>query len=120
MRDIRACNDSLGTRVMVFQRGKNVIILVLMISPPTPTLLSLLSSRLVHLETTHSKSMRFYGCSSHNACICPSIYKWGNWCLITVTCEVHCLNGGRCTSPEECECPVGYTGDRCQTGMNIV
>jgi hypothetical protein len=29
-------------------------------------------------------------------------------------CSLGCLNGGRCVSTDECECPGGFHGDRCQ------
>lgn len=32
--------------------------------------------------------------------------------------SIECLNGGQCVNGR-CECPPGYTGDRCQTKVNI-
>ena len=28
-----------------------------------------------------------------------------------------CENGGTCTAPNTCDCPEGYSGGQCQTGM---
>ena len=30
-------------------------------------------------------------------------------------CGASCLNGGGCVGPNECDCPSGWTGNRCQT-----
>ena len=30
-----------------------------------------------------------------------------------------CANGGLCVDPDVCSCPDGYTGARCQTGIDI-
>ncbi|ROT71042.1 hypothetical protein C7M84_010654 [Penaeus vannamei] len=29
-------------------------------------------------------------------------------------CQAPCLNGGSCVAPEECHCPPGFAGERCQ------
>lgn len=37
------------------------------------------------------------------------------------SCDTVCLNGGSCTTSStnrKCSCPPGYSGDRCQHGMN--
>ena len=31
-----------------------------------------------------------------------------------------CANGGLCVDPDVCSCPDGYTGARCQTGIDIL
>ncbi|XP_060594397.1 notch homolog 2 N-terminal-like protein A isoform X4 [Ruditapes philippinarum] len=35
-------------------------------------------------------------------------------CYGSVTCE----NGGTCTSPDECSCTEGFTGQRCETEVS--
>ena len=38
---------------------------------------------------------------------------------LTAQCTFSCLHGGKCTSPNKCSCPRGYSGSRCQTGKTI-
>jgi len=35
---------------------------------------------------------------------------------VAVSCYPACQHGGRCTSPNQCICPPGYTGSYCQLG----
>ena len=40
------------------------------------------------------------------------IFNW--FCFISAICITGCLNGGTCTSPNTCSCPLGqYTGPSC-------
>ena len=32
-------------------------------------------------------------------------------------CNPECQNGGVCSQPDVCDCPAGYSGDRCETRM---
>jgi hypothetical protein len=34
--------------------------------------------------------------------------------------SVICENGGTCTSPDECSCTEGFTGQRCETGILLL
>lgn len=34
----------------------------------------------------------------------------------TAVCGQPCLNGGTCLRPNQCACPLGWTGHQCQTG----
>lgn len=48
-------------------------------------------------------------------CLCPPNYT-GNFCEDIIS-DCPCLNGGTCTYIESimvCECPNGWSGDRCQ------
>ncbi|PVD35981.1 hypothetical protein C0Q70_02951 [Pomacea canaliculata] len=39
---------------------------------------------------------------------------------VAVTCRVPCQNGGTCNESGMCACPLGYTGDSCQSGMLLL
>lgn len=39
---------------------------------------------------------------------------------IAAVCSPGCRNGGSCASPNRCNCPSGWTGGYCQTGMTSI
>ena len=39
--------------------------------------------------------------------------------LHVAICRPGCMNGGLCVRPNTCNCPAGWRGTRCQTGINI-
>lgn len=52
----------------------------------------------------------------------PSGHIWYCMCfgfIYTVVCNRHCQNGGKCASPDECECLAGWTGPSCETGERV-
>jgi len=50
-------------------------------------------------------------------CKCDSALYKGDLCQIRIvhSCGSKCLNGGSCFGANECLCPPGYAGERCQT-----
>lgn len=38
---------------------------------------------------------------------------------LTAVCGQPCVNGGTCSRPNQCACPIGWTGPQCQTGEHI-
>ncbi|XP_058459484.1 epidermal growth factor-like protein 7 [Malaya genurostris] len=38
-------------------------------------------------------------------------------CLSPI-CRSECRNGGRCTAPDTCSCPAGFTGSQCEEDIN--
>ncbi|XP_047661349.1 epidermal growth factor-like protein 7 isoform X2 [Tachysurus fulvidraco] len=47
-------------------------------------------------------------------CVCAGVYVY----VSTAVCVQACLNGGSCTRPNHCACPVGWTGRYCQIDVD--
>lgn len=62
--------------------------------------IAFLVSTLVHKANKH-----------HN----PSAESF-TWLSLTAMCAQPCANGGTCLRPNQCACPLGWTGYQCQTG----
>ena len=52
-----------------------------------------------------------------HSCTCNHGYI-GDGHSCTPECVVPCQNGGSCTSPDQCSCGPGYTGEHCQEDVN--
>ena len=50
--------------------------------------------------------------------ICYANISWRRWlnCVVSVVanCILPCLNGGHCSAPYKCQCPFGFSGNRCE------
>ena len=64
-------------------------------------------------------------CVSKSLAGCPCFIYYIR-CLNVTTifflanCNSGCQNGGVCSRPNRCNCPAGYSGDRCQTGRSYI
>lgn len=38
--------------------------------------------------------------------------------IFTAICKIPCKNNGKCVKPEQCSCPIGYTGRHCELDVN--
>ncbi|XP_054632815.1 protein kinase C-binding protein NELL2 isoform X1 [Dunckerocampus dactyliophorus] len=52
-----------------------------------------------------------------HSCSCKPGYT-GNGTVCKATCDGLCQNGGTCLSPNNCACPQGFTGKRCETDID--
>ncbi|XP_061140275.1 protein kinase C-binding protein NELL2 [Syngnathus typhle] len=52
-----------------------------------------------------------------HSCSCKPGYA-GNGTVCKAMCDGLCQNGGTCLSPNNCACPQGFTGKRCETDID--
>ena len=64
------------------------------------------------------RTIYYYFFSTHYAgIICMLIKQIHSNYMHAAVCNQPCVNGGSCSGPNVCECPPGWTGDRCHTGI---
>lgn len=47
------------------------------------------------------------------------VASYGNIPECSASCTPACLNGGKCIATNQCQCPFGFTGHRCQTEIKV-
>lgn len=47
------------------------------------------------------------------------VNSYGNIPECRPSCSPACLNGGECIAPNKCQCPLNFTGHRCQTAIKV-